>query len=364
MAKRIWPWVIVAAVAAVLIGWGVRQSQQGKSGVAKIGILMPLHGDLAVFGEKGQNGAKLAAANLPTDKFQFVYEDGGSTPKEAVTAASKLINIDKVDAVVGPFGPDQTLAVAPIVPNNVPLFAFSLCNKDFAKYPNLFCGYPGLDKQVATAYPFMQKEGIKKLALISENSELGLDARNAILANATSVGYQVAVDEQVQPDEKDFRTVVAKTMAVKPDGVFVVMTDPAQAFNFLKQLYLIGYRGIRIAQIDTDPQYLKDFGAVAEGVYVPGNLPNNYSAVFMDTYKAEFNSDADLYGALIYDMTNYAAKLLQANGWSGENAAGAIASVTYADPAIPAFKFLSDRTAILPLELWVAKNGEYIKASY
>ena len=88
--------------------------------VVKVGILLSRTGGMADIGAEGENGFKLALAEVK-DKFkndnysvEFVFEDSRSAPDLAATAINKLIKSDRVDAILGDLTSTATLAAAPI----------------------------------------------------------------------------------------------------------------------------------------------------------------------------------------------------------------------------------------------------------
>lgn len=366
MSKKL---IIISVIGIVILGlvvYFVNQNTDPLNQPLKIGILLPLSGDGALFGEKAKMGFDLAIGQYSPDKVQFIYEDtGGYEVKGAVTAANKLISVDKVDIIVGPYGNEQALGVVPLTKDNqIPIFSFSLCSKSFIPYKNLFCGYPSSDQQLATAFPFIQKRGIKSISLVLEQSDFGQETETVMSGSADKTGYAIVTNEFIQANDKDFRTIIAKISQAQPDAVLVAVVDPGQAFNFFKQLYDFGYRGIRIAYIDIDPKYLKEYGKAVEGIYVPGALPSNYSPTFTNSFKARYNEYPDLYSAIAYDILSIVMKTAEANGWSADKLVSKVINKTIPNSAVPNTKFLSDRTVSFPLELWVSQDGQYVKAEY
>ena len=80
----------------------------------KIGVIVPLSGEGAQFGEEIKNGIEIALKqNNLRDRFEIIYEDGKIDPKTSLSAYQKLSSLDKVNIIIGPLGPNTTLAVAP-----------------------------------------------------------------------------------------------------------------------------------------------------------------------------------------------------------------------------------------------------------
>ena len=84
----------------------------------KIGLILPLTGDIAKFGEGMLNAAELARNDSDKNVTLIVEDDKSCDQKESVTAINKLILVDKVKAVVGSVCSHSMLAISPIAENN------------------------------------------------------------------------------------------------------------------------------------------------------------------------------------------------------------------------------------------------------
>ncbi|MBI3260592.1 MAG: ABC transporter substrate-binding protein [Ignavibacteriae bacterium] len=74
----------------------------------KIGVIVPLTGKSAVWGEAVKESIDLAASGK---NIEVVFEDSQCDPKKAVTALTKVIDVDRVSAVIGGFCSSETLAM-------------------------------------------------------------------------------------------------------------------------------------------------------------------------------------------------------------------------------------------------------------
>ncbi len=82
-----------------------RSDRNPNSNTVKIGVIAPLEGGAAVFGESLVKGIQMAQVDLKDRtgtkyKYEIIVEDDGSTAAKAASAAQKLIYVDKVDAVI------------------------------------------------------------------------------------------------------------------------------------------------------------------------------------------------------------------------------------------------------------------------
>ncbi len=228
--KSIW-WVVGVLVVLAVIIVGIKQrSAAGPEGTIKIGVLLPLTGDLSVTGEKMYNGVRLAAAQLPKN-IQVVYEDDHSDVTTGVTAANKLLSVDKVDMLVGLYNPDETKAVAPIAKAaGKQIFSTNFCDTSFATMDNVFCGYPGAAGQLATAVSMIKAKNLKKFAIVDSNSSFGIDSRDAMKAIAEQVGATVVLNDFLpNSPTRDYHTEALKVMKSGADVIFTATDSPTDA---------------------------------------------------------------------------------------------------------------------------------------
>jgi len=108
----------VAAIALIaLLGWyfyANKGTESRKQETVKIGVILPLSGDVASYGIDSRDGILYAIEELYQDKATVIFEDSKGEPKTAVTAYNKLVNMDKVNFVIGDLFSNTTLAIAPL----------------------------------------------------------------------------------------------------------------------------------------------------------------------------------------------------------------------------------------------------------
>ena len=355
---KISPALLLAA--ASLIGLSLAASARAEP-KARVGVLMPFSGEMAAITEKTRRGFSLAAEEFG-DQVQVIFEDtGGMDKSRAVAGAAKLLEIDKVSIVVGPFGPEQTLPVAAVAARyQAPVLSFSLCSGAFTGLANLFCGYPSTRIQLQSMLPLLEEKKLESLGIISEESVFGNESAALLVELAGARKIAIPVRDSWQIGDLDFRSSVAKVRRTQPQAVFVAFANPAHAFTVLKQLHESGYRGERFAYIDYDDKYLKEFGAFTEGLYVPGAYTGSYSADFLARYRRRFEEEPDLYAAEGYDLLAAAVAALAANGWKKDGLTQKIIALPYDHTAISGFRLLPDRTVSFPMGVLTARSGRFV----
>lgn len=359
-------WILVAIVVVIgLVFIFKRKPDMAENNQPiKVGVILPLSGSIAVSGEKLLQGIELAKKELDPAKFTFIVEDDHTETLDGVTAAKKLLEVDKVDVLIGVYVPDEVVAVAPIAKaKGVTIFSASYCSDSFKDLDNVFCGYPGALGQLQTVLPQIKKQNIKTVALVNTNDDFGINSRDSMVALAKDGGYSVVLNELVPFESRDLKTQADKVIASKADAVFMASGDTPQAFTLMKILKERGYKGMRITFVDINMQAVKDFGASVEGTFAPGMAPNSFSADFTQKYKQAYGKNPEDYmPALGYDMAKEVTSIMQKPGFETKNFVPEAMNYKYQSPAIKGFGYKPDRSNSFALELWTIKGGEYVKA--
>lgn len=199
----------------------------------KIGVTLSLSGNLAVWGQALQNGIVLADELYDTEnKVEFIFEDDGFVAKNTVAAVKKLIDEDKVDALMV-FGSGTSLAAGPIAEENkVPMIAFAT-DPAVVKDKNFILKHlPSVKTETAAVVEEVAKRNYESLAIITTAQEGVLALRNEFLKYNK---VPVVFNEEVLPSETDFKSLAAKISASKASAVYMLLLPP-QGGVFARQL--------------------------------------------------------------------------------------------------------------------------------
>lgn len=243
--QKIW-WVVGVVVIAGLGWWGYSQYQpeQVAEEKIKIGVAIGATGYAANWGE-----GELRAIQIALDEYQskigapveLIVEDTNSDDVGTVNAITKLVNVDKVQAIIGPTWGDSFQGGLPIAENaHVVLLTPSSAIEtitDKPQYSYLFSTWWPQDPEVEVLLADMKKSNFKRLAVLSDQDAFNTQIadRLAAAANAASAGY--VVDRTSVPiATNDFRTYIAKIKSHKPDAVFVQFLDGSLMGILAKQM--------------------------------------------------------------------------------------------------------------------------------
>jgi branched-chain amino acid transport system substrate-binding protein len=220
--------VLVAGLAAA------PASAQSRDPI-KIGFSLPLTGPLAPNGKQALLGAKIweeeinAKGGLLGRKVELVNYDDQSNPATVPGIYTKLLDVDKVDVVVGPYGTNLNAPALPVVMQKgktfVGLFGLDV-NSEF-HYPKYFSMLPtGPKPREAFTEGFFQVAAAQNpkpqtLALTSEDAEFSRNACEGARENAKTYGVKIIYDKTFPPGTTDFSPIVRALQAANADLVIV-----------------------------------------------------------------------------------------------------------------------------------------------
>ena len=181
MLKRSFPVLLVALVAACLVGSALAPSATAQSPV-KIGVIQPLSGPVAASGNYVRMGAEIARdwinakGGVLGRKLELQIEDNKSDPKEAASAAEKLIVRDKVPAIMGAWSSSMTLAAMPKLEEyGVPMVVETSSAASVTKRGNpwVFRISPPSEMEALGLEQYVDRLGVKRADFLAVNTDWG-----------------------------------------------------------------------------------------------------------------------------------------------------------------------------------------------
>jgi branched-chain amino acid transport system substrate-binding protein len=328
-------WVIIAIVV-IGGGWWLLSSNGGGAssgtGPIKIGVILPLTGDAATYGEPALNVYKLAvneinnAGGVNGRPLQLVTEDGKCTGQDAASAAQKLVNVDNVQVILGGFCSGESLAAVPIAAQaKVALFSGGSSSPKLTDASPYFSrDYPSDATQgKVLADVAYNDKGWRKIAFIQEQTDYAQGVYDAFSQEFQKLGGTVTND-QFTTGTTDFRSVVTKIRDAKPDAVFVDTQTAAAANRVLTQITQLGWTPkILLSDVTMgDPPTLEANKTLLQGALGAefGVDPSNPKyAALVSSYKSTYGSDMPYqsYGQTEYDAVYLIKDAIAAVGYNG-----------------------------------------------
>jgi len=218
------------------------RTEMANSNVIKIGVIGPMSGDAAGYGEESQRVLDYTLPLLNERvqdqgyRFELVYEDGQCDGVAAASAFQKLLDVDRVSFVIGGFCSSESLAIAPLLKEDNAL-AISAGSSNPALEglnPNFFSlSYSDADAGVEIAHQLSQYD---KVALLTEQNDYNLGLRDVVQKNLSESASQVVLNEEFAKGGTEFRNQLQK---IKNSGAEVVFLSPnagATAASMVRQL--------------------------------------------------------------------------------------------------------------------------------
>ncbi|MFW6239097.1 MAG: ABC transporter substrate-binding protein [Thermodesulfobacteriota bacterium] len=264
----------VALVAAVLLALAPLASA---ADTYKIGGVFSVTGRASFLGDPEKRSMELMvdeinkAGGIDGKMLEAVIYDTEGDPTKAVMSVNKLINKDRVIAIVGPSTTPTTLAVMPLaVRAQVPLISCAAGNKITSPVlPYVFKTAQSDILAVAAIYQQMKAQGIKKIGILTVANAFGESGREQLEAQADDFGLTVVRAEKFGAKDTDMTAQLTKIRAEKPDAVVCWDTNPGPAV-VAKNAQQLGlemplYQSHGVAS----PKFIELAGDAANGILLP-----------------------------------------------------------------------------------------------
>lgn len=287
---------IVSAQAerkSIKIGWAISKTGAFTAGASATQI--PNY-RLWVDDVNKAGGIKVGGAQLPIEAVEY---DDRSQPEEAVRAIERLINQDKVDFLLPPWGTGMNMAVAPVFARNkFPQIAPSFITE---RMPELVKRWNNLFALLLPSAPYgegivgvlqkMREAGTigGRVAVVNVTDQGGIELAKAARKALADAKFDIVYDAGYPIGTQDLNPIIAAAQQSKPD-VFLAfsyppdtlaLTDAAQVRKFNPKVF---YLGVGTAL----PLYRQKFGAATEGVMGPGGWNPESAAIqaYIERHKA------------------------------------------------------------------------------
>ncbi|MGM0836920.1 MAG: substrate-binding domain-containing protein [Bacillota bacterium] len=270
--------------------------------VIKVGVLASLTGALETYGKQTVQGFELGldyategTMEVNGHKIEFVVEDTETKPEVAIQKATKLLEEDEVDFLVGSSSSGDTLAVLPLAEEYEkvmivePAVADSITGADWNKY--IFRTARNSSQDAVAGAAAIAGKGVK-IATLAPDYSFGHDGVAAFKEAAVALGADIVLEEYADPAATDFTSNIQKILDAKPDYLFVVWAGANSPWNQISDMK-VQDRGIKISTGAPDIAALSTMeqliGMEGFSVYyhtLPANPINDW---LVEKHKEKFN---------------------------------------------------------------------------
>lgn len=227
---------ILFAVCMLLVSAAARAAEP-----IKVGLSVALTGGVAPIGKQ-----VLAALNIWRDDVnakggllgrpvELVYYDDQSNPQNVPGLYTKLIDVDKVDLLIGPYATNMVAPAIPVLMQYHKTTIGILANAANSKfhYNQYFSMLPtGPEPKKSFAYGFFemaaaQKPRPKTVAIVAADAEFAQNAADGARASIKEIGgFQTVLDQKYPPSTTDYTPIMRAVQALNPDIVYVAAYPP------------------------------------------------------------------------------------------------------------------------------------------
>ncbi len=303
----------------------------------KIGGVFSVSGPASFLGQPEKNTAEMIVEDINKKggilgkKIKLIVYDTEGDEQKAVTAVNRLIQKDKVVAIIGPSRSGTTLAVIPIVMRaKIPLISCAASRKivqPVSERKYVFTT-PQLDTYaVEKLYDYFNKKGYKKIAILTVNNGFGASGREQLKLLAPKYNIEIVADEIYGPKDTDMTAQLTKIKSLNPDAIVVWGTNPGPAVIAKNRLQLGIKTPLFMSHGVASKKFIELAGKdAAEGIILPAGrlivadqLPDTdpQKKLLLDyiaEYKAKYGTEPSTFGGHAYDALHLLLEAIRRAG--------------------------------------------------
>lgn len=325
--------ILAAAVAAFgALSLAHAQTQGVSKNEIVIGSIQDLSGPVVAFSKPVANGMRMRVDEINAEggihgrKLKIVIEDSGYDPKKAVLAQQKMLQQDKVFAMMGTLGTPVVGATMPLVlekklPHLFPLTGAAFTFEPVQKYKfQMFAPYTPTVQSVARY--LIKSKGYKKVGILYQDDDFGLEVLRGAEAAVKDAGLTMCEKTTYKRGATEFSSQIQRLRSAGCDFVVLgtIIRETIGAIATARKLgWNVDFLGSSAAYDNNIPR----IGAKAvEGFYaisVQAEIPDYATAnrrlkQWMDDYKKRYNEDATLFATAGYTIVDVFARAAQKAG--------------------------------------------------
>ncbi len=307
--------------AVLLSGFLGSGSRSSAAEPVKIGAVLSVTGPAAFLGGPERNTLDALveqvnkAGGIRGAKVELVVYDDASDTSKAVLATRRLIEQDRVLAIVGPSTSNNALAVLPFAERSkVPLLPIAV-HKEISTpvKPWVFQVANVIDQEIGKILDYLKKRNLSRFAIIYVSDARGVTGKDELVRQAPAYGMKVSAIQAFGPDDVDTTPQLTRIRSTDAQAVVCVVASSVSAIvakNF-RQLGMTqplvmgtGFANIKFVQLAGD---------AANGIVFPGykiGIVEELSGTdpmkpviltYKRAYEARFSEPASIFGAFAHD---------------------------------------------------------------
>jgi len=235
----------VALVAAVVAACGGGEEKVQPTAPLKIGALMSFTGDLGQYGPGIFNGAQLAvkeinaAGGVMGQPVELVQADDGTVDSQGVSEATRLVEVEGVDAIIGALSSGVTIAAANsvTVPNKVLMISPASTSPSVSAVDDndlLFRTTVSDEVQGVALAAMVEDLGIKSICTMYINNDYGQGLSQVFSENFKARGGTVTAEVPHESEQATYASELAQCTEGNPEAL-AAFAYPESSGVFLRE---------------------------------------------------------------------------------------------------------------------------------
>jgi len=293
-----------------------------------VGEFGSLTGTTATFGISTRNGADMAfdeinkAGGVLGKKIRVIVEDDQGRPEEAQTVVTKLVNKDRVVAVLGEVASSRSLAAAPVCQSNrIPMITPSSTNPKVTQVGDFIFRVCFIDPFQGFVMAKFAANTLKfnRVAILRDiKNDYSVGLADVFQENFKKMNGTIVSDESYSEGDTDFSAQLTAIKAQNPQGIFVpgYYTEVGLIARQAKKL------GLNVPLMGGDgwdsPKLWEIGGEALNGCFYSNhysvNDPSPAIQKYVGDYKKRYNQVPDALSALGYDAARILAEAFRKAG--------------------------------------------------
>ena len=291
---------VIALILSLCLPFVVCGGASAASTPLVIGTTQPLTGTQANPGNDALRAIQLAVKQINArggmngQRVELIVYDSQGIPEEAVKVVTRLIEVDKIDIMIGDLISSCLLAAGNIINDNKMLTIGTGLSPTWMEqgweYIWRACVNNGRTMPVAaqTAYNM----GIRSMGVMHGQDDANMSAWLAFREAGEKIGLTFTTAETYVEGDTDFSGQIAKILNTRPDAILMSSHGPTMG-AFLRQLRAQGYSGIVFVKETFTTDSIEQAGRASDGVvfiypYVTYNSPEECDDPLLRTFLEEF----------------------------------------------------------------------------
>ncbi|MFA5029534.1 MAG: penicillin-binding protein activator [Patescibacteria group bacterium] len=366
MKTKFWLIVIIIVLAIIAVAIFVSSKKLHQNQTIKIGVILPLSGNMASLGDDIKDGIVLANEKTALSglKIDLLLEDEKCDPKEAINAYNSTA-IKGAKIIIGPVCSQSTLAIAPLAEKAKMIILTPASAADSISQAGdyIFRNHILESTEQKKMAEFVAQKYKTAATIFDQSSDAYVIGEKTFTDSFQKDGGVIVERQSYQKNSTDFRSQLIKIKEKNPQVVYVGALMPEVAL-IIKQIKEMGINAQIISDNTvTDSKFLSAVGPLAEGIiFAASDFKRETNQEFWDLYKNRFGKDPNIFAAQGYDSLIILAKIIKESCPTVDSTCikDGLYKIKDYSGVSGSTTFDSNGDAIKPIVIKIIKDGQFV----